>query len=58
MINKDKDEKLCDYLNKKLFANAKIKTLAPDKADVEGFEEFMKRYAKGLAIERAAVENL
>lgn len=58
MINKDKDEKLCDYLNKKVFANAEIKTLAPDKADTEDFEEFMKRYTKGLAIERAAVENL
>lgn len=58
MINKEKDEKLCDYLNNKVFASAKIKTLAPDKADVGGFEEFMKRYSKGLAIERAAVENL
>ena len=58
MINKDNDEKLSDYLNSKVFANAEIKTLAPDKADTEGFEEFMKRYTKGLAIERAAVENL
>ena len=26
--------------------------------DARGFAEFMKRYEKGLAIERAAVENL
>ena len=32
--------------------------LEPEKADVEGFEEVMKRYTKGLAIEREAVENL
>jgi heme/copper-type cytochrome/quinol oxidase subunit 4 len=25
---------------------------------VEGFEQFMKRYTNGLAIERAAIENL
>lgn len=25
---------------------------------VEGFEQFMKRYTKGLAIERTAIENL
>ena len=58
MINKDEDEKLCDYLNNKVFANTEVKTLAPDKTDVEGFEEFMKRYSKGLEIERAAVNNI
>ncbi len=58
MINKSSDEKLCDYLNNKVFAGAKIKTLSPDKADVEGFETFMKRYSKGLEIERAAVNNV
>jgi len=26
--------------------------------DVEGFEAFMKRYAEGLAIEKAAVEHM
>jgi len=58
MINKSSDEKLCDYLNNKVFADTKIKTLSPDKADVEGFEAFMKRYSKGLEIERAAVNNV
>jgi hypothetical protein len=32
--------------------------MSPDSKDVEGFEQFMKRYTKGLAIERAAIENL
>lgn len=58
MINKQADEKLCDYLNNKVFAEAEIKTLAPDMADVEGFEKFMKRYRNGLEIERAAVNNI
>ncbi len=58
MINKDAGERLCDYLNNKVFADAKIKTLSPDKTDVEGFEEFMKRYSKGLEIEKAAVKNI
>ncbi len=58
MINKEADEKLSDYLTNKVFADAKIKTLSPEKADVEGFEEFMKRYSKGLSIERSAVDNI
>ena len=32
--------------------------IQPDAADVEGFEQFMTDYKKGLAIERAAVEQL
>ena len=32
-------------------------TLAPDAKDVEGFNEFIKRYEAGLPIERAAVET-
>ena len=30
----------------------------PDAKDVEGFDRFIERYKAGLAIERAAVENL
>ena len=30
----------------------------PVAEDVEGYEKFMETYAKGLAIEKAAVENL
>lgn len=32
--------------------------MEPDAADVAGFETFIERYKKGLAIERAAVDNL
>ena len=30
----------------------------PVAEDVEGYEKFMETYTKGLAIEKAAVENL
>jgi sugar (pentulose or hexulose) kinase len=55
MANKAGDETLEEYLNKKVFANEKSSTLAPDSKDVEGFAAFMERYKAGLGIERAAV---
>lgn len=58
MINKSKDETLENYLKEKVFAGKSGMTMAPDPKDVEGFNEFMKRYTKGLAIERAAVDYL
>ena len=41
-----------------MFAGAQVSTLAPEQADADGFEAFMARYRKGLAIERSAVDNL
>ncbi|HOQ38193.1 MAG TPA: FGGY-family carbohydrate kinase [Defluviitaleaceae bacterium] len=58
MINKKENESLEEYLNHKVFTGQNIETLLPDEKDVKGFEEFMQRYMKGLAIERAAVEYL
>ncbi|MDQ0253512.1 sugar (pentulose or hexulose) kinase [Evansella vedderi] len=58
MANKENNETLEDYLNQKVFAGQQGKTMSPDPKDVEGFEQFMERYKKGLAIERAAVDNL
>ncbi len=58
MINKDENETLEDYLNKKVFADKVGSKIDPEAKDMEGFEQFMKRYTKGLAIERAAVDNL
>ena len=57
MINKDENQSLADFLDAKVFADAKGSVMEPDKADVDGFNEYIKRYSKGLAIERAAVEN-
>jgi len=33
-------------------------SVAPDAEDAEGFKKYMNRYRAGLAIERAAVDNL
>ena len=58
MMNKEEKETLEEYLKQKVFANKPGLTITPDPKDVEGFEEFMKRYKKGLTIEKAAVEHL
>ncbi|MFW5981260.1 MAG: FGGY-family carbohydrate kinase, partial [bacterium] len=58
MINRDENQSLPDFLNDKVFAGEIGETIEPDPVDVEGFKQFMMRYNKGLAIERAAVENL
>jgi sugar (pentulose or hexulose) kinase len=58
MLNKSDNETLEDYLTEKVFAGKNGTKVYPDSRDVEGFNEFMKRYTKGIAIERAAVDNL
>ncbi|MDG5789809.1 FGGY-family carbohydrate kinase [Evansella sp. AB-P1] len=58
MVNKAHNESLEEFLNQKVFAEKASMTISPDPKDVEGFMKFMKRYSKGLAIERAAIENL
>lgn len=58
MINKEEGESLAAFLDSKVFAGQKGEKLDPVAKDVKGFDDFMKRYSAGLAIERAAVENL
>ncbi len=58
MLRKEKGEALEDYLKHRVFSDKSGSAIAPDPQDVEGFETFMKRYRKGLAIERAAVDHL
>jgi sugar (pentulose or hexulose) kinase len=58
MINKADNEALADFLKQKVFGDQMVSTIAPDPTDVAGFNEFMKRYTQGLAIERAAVDYL
>lgn len=58
MMKKGADESLSDYLNTKVFAGEQSVRIEPDAKDVAGFETFIERYKNGLAIERAAVENL
>ena len=55
MVCREEGESLGDYLNNKVFANAKGVTLAPDPEDVKGFEAYLQNYVSGLAAEEAAV---
>lgn len=54
----DSAESLEDYLSRRVFSGQEALTVAPDSADVAGFAQFMERYTRGLAIERAAVDGL
>ncbi len=47
-----------EYLNKYVFAQCESTTLAPDAADVAGFQTYLSRFVAGLAAEKAAVENI
>jgi sugar (pentulose or hexulose) kinase len=58
MLHKAQDQPLEAFLSSKVFAGESGTTLAPDPADVDGFNAFMERYKKGLVIERTAVEVL
>lgn len=58
MIHKGNKESLEDYLNQKVFVHQKGSTVEPDPKDVNGFDDFMKRYNAGLVIERAAVDAM
>lgn len=58
MANKAEGETLEAYLNAHVFANAKGTTLAPEQADVDGFNTYIEQYKKLLAVERTAVEMI
>ena len=58
MDTKEAGESLQEYLDNRIFAGQAGQTLEPDKAMVEGFDAFMKKYMAGLEIEKAAVNSL
>ena len=58
MKNKKDGQTLEAYLDEEVFAGQKGEEIQPDSEDVKGFDQFMERYAAGLAIERAAVDSL
>lgn len=58
MANKKDGETLDAFLNDKVFAGDAGIEMAPDAADVAGFDTFIERYKAGLPIERAAVDSL
>lgn len=58
LLNRETDEKLCDYLEQKVFKDAESTTIVPDAEDVEGYDQFIETYKEGLAIEKAAIAHL
>ena len=58
MMQKQDGESLEKYLSDKVFTNVSVETCEPEEKDVKGFDEFIKNYSAGLAVEKAAVESL
>ena len=58
MVWKDEGEKLEDYLDQKVFADAVSTTLMADEIEIAGFDAFLKRYKTAYAIEKAAIKTL
>ena len=58
MLRREEGETLEEYLNARVFAGAAGTTLAPDPADVAGFNDYIARYTAMLDVERKAVEVL
>ena len=58
MLWKNDGETLEDYLENKVFANAKASTLTADESDIAGFNAFLARYKAALPVEKLAAEVL
>ncbi|WP_430734231.1 xylulokinase [Fodinisporobacter ferrooxydans] len=58
MTNRQENESLEEYLDKKVFVTYTGVKVDADEKDVEGFEVFIKRYKQGLTIEQAAIDSL
>ena len=55
-LNKSKHESLEDYLEKRVFKKSKVITLKASKENVNGFNDYLKRYQKYLKIEKEAIK--
>ena len=55
MANKAENESLEEYLNAHVFADSVGTTLAPEQADVDGFNTYIEQYKRLLEVERKAV---
>ncbi len=58
MAAKAPGQSLEDYLNTRVFAGVSGTTVAPDAADVAGFNDYIQRYQQLLQVEHTAVEVL
>lgn len=55
LVNNDGKLSLAEFLDKKVFAGNSGVEIAPDPADVAGFNEYIKSYKACLSVEQAAV---
>lgn len=58
MKNKAEGEGLAAFLNAHVFGGNQGTEIAPDAADVAGYEKFIQTFKAGLPIERAAIDSL
>ena len=56
MLWKNENETLPEYLNDRVFADAKSTTIMADEKDVRGFEQFLCLYRQALPVHEAAVK--
>lgn len=55
MVNKRQGESLEDYLENRVFADMKKKTVSPDPEDEKGFDQYMKHFVDCIPAQKAAV---
>ena len=53
LLREDPEEELADFLNRNIFDQAEVLRIEPEASDVEGYDQFMEGYRRGL---RAAAE--
>lgn len=53
-----RSQRLDDYLDQHVFADADVRVVEPDAADIAGYARYLDRYRAGLAVEAAAVAAL
>ena len=58
MLWRAEGETLEDYLDNKVFADAKSSTLMAEEADIAGFTAFLDRYRAALPVERTAAKTV
>lgn len=54
MIDRAPGEALEDYLENNIFSAANVTTIIPETDEIDGFNDFLDLYIKGLSVEKAA----
>ncbi len=57
MVNKGSDETLEHYLSSRVFADMNGSTVSPKQEDIDGLNDYMKKYISGLPAVRASVSE-